>query len=635
MHQKVSTTHRRATALLIALGVILTGCEPILAPDTPQTRIAPKNRAEALAQRGQHQAAAEEYMRLAAEADYVARQGYLILAAREHNRAGNPETAQKLLNRVGQPIDPTNLFIWSVVAAEVAVGLGNTEAALGYLAQAPAPPERFAAGDFLRIKGDILFRLGRPAEAVQALLEREIWLESADAIAANQRMIWEGFENWGGGLTQQVYAGITDPVLRGWLDLGFIAWTRRTNPAGLNGALRSWRQSNQTHPANDSLIPDILRGLRGAQDYPQQVALLLPLSSRQKSSAEAIRDGFIAAHFSETYGETDRPQRPVVRIYDVAKLGVAEAYQRALLDGADFVVGPLVKSSVQALSGLELTAPTLALNFLPDEAPIPSNLFQFALSPEDEARQIAERAASLGQLRALLLAPNNEWGNRVSRSFRDRFQNYGGQILDYRMYTPEARDFSASIRQLLLINESDARKERLTANLGVELKFEPRRRQDIDLIFLAANADAGKLIRPQLRFHYAGTIPTYSTSAIYQAGSANNADLNGIIFPDVAWILAPDGQAMSIRKTLNQYWPGQAQRKSRLYAMGFDAYHLIPLLYGNSARLTDGLPGMTGRLYLSPQGQIFRRLPWARIRRGKPTLIDNGIAMGDPTLTDR
>ena len=69
--------------------------------------------------------------------------------------------------------------------------------------------------------------------------------------------------------------------------------------------------------------------------------------------------------------------------------------------------------------------------------------------------------------------------------------------------------------------------------------------------------------------------------------------------------------------------------------MGFDAYHLIPLLYGNSQRLSDGLPGMTGRLYLTPQGQVLRQLPWARIRRGKPTLIDSGVIPGEQTLTDR
>ena len=303
MHRQDSTIRvaaKRLPTLLAAMLIMITGCEPMLSPETPTTGVRPMNRAEALSQQGRHQAAAEEYMRLAAAADYVARQGYLILAAREHNRAGNPETAQRLLNRVGQPIDPVNQFIWAIVAAEVSVGLGNPETALDFLAKAPEPKDRAQAKDLLRIRSDVLFRLGRPADAVRALLEREVWLDTADDIAANHRLIWAGFENWGGGLTQDVYDGVSDPVLRGWLDLGFIAWTRRTNPTGLGGALRTWQQANRNHPANSSLIPEILRDLRGAQNYPQRVALLLPFSSRQKAPAEAIREGFLAAHFSES-----------------------------------------------------------------------------------------------------------------------------------------------------------------------------------------------------------------------------------------------------------------------------------------------------------------------------------------------
>ena len=179
----------------------------------------------------------------------------------------------------------------------------------------------------------------------------------------------------------------------------------------------------------------------------------------------------------------------------------------------------------------------------------------------------------------------------------------------------------------MLIDESRARHDRLTANLGIELEYEPRRRADIDLIFLAANPLSGKLIRPQLRFHYAGAIPTYATSAIYQVGSSNNADLNGIMFPEIPWIIVPDGQSMDIRDTLTRYWPNQADRLSRLYAMGFDAYQLVPLVNAGGGR---ELEGMTGTLYFDDRGRILRRLPWVKIQRGKPRLMDPIPEIADP-----
>ncbi|RLA26638.1 MAG: hypothetical protein DRR11_19460, partial [Gammaproteobacteria bacterium] len=264
--------------------------------------------------------------------------------------------------------------------------------------------------------------------------------------------------------------------------------------------------------------------------------------------------------------------------------------------------------------------PTLTLNFLPEQSPRSVGFYQFSLSPEDEARQVARRASTLGQHRALALAPNNAWGKRLLASFKEELQDHGGQILDYQLYDPNTPDFSNNIQRLLLIDESRARRDRLNANLGIKLEYEPRRREDIDLIFLAARATTGKLIRPQLRFYYAGSIPTYSTSAIYQEGSRNNSDLNGIMFPDVPWIIAPDGLSLEVRETLAEYWPDQAERRARLYALGFDAYRLTPII--NSGNHTLEIEGMTGTLYFDDRNRILRRLPWARMQRGRPVLMD-------------
>jgi len=294
-------------------------------------------------------------------------------------------------------------------------------------------------------------------------------------------------------------------------------------------------------------------------------------------------------------------------------------------DGPTFIVGPLLKESVQELALNGVSAPTLALNYLPDEVAVPAGLFQFALSPEDEASQAARRALRLGQTRALALAPDNPWGRRLLTSFVSELERGGGKLLDYRVYDPDAPDLSLSIQNLLLINESEARRERLQANLGIELAFEPRTRDDVDVIFLAATSATGKLIRPQLRFHYAGGLPTYATSAIYEQGSRNNADLNGIIFPDIPWIVAPDELAQRHREALARHWPGQADRRARLYAMGYDAYRLVPKLYGGADASTT-ISGMTGTLYLDERSRIHRELAWAEITSGRAVALPSPVA---------
>jgi outer membrane PBP1 activator LpoA protein len=125
------------------------------------------------------------------------------------------------------------------------------------------------------------------------------------------------------------------------------------------------------------------------------------------------------------------------------------------------------------------------------------------------------------------------------------------------------------------------------------------------------------LLKPQLRFHYAGDIPTYATSAVYQPGTSDNGDINGIIFPDIPWLLQPNPAAVRHADTLNAYWGKSMLRLTRFFAMGYDSYHLTAMLNDRSARNSHlNMEGMTGRLRIDRQGILHRELKWARMERG-------------------
>ncbi len=604
----------RAGLMLIILALLVTGCGPerFVRPETPTD--ADVTRAEQFSSNGQHGAAAAVYRDLANRGMPEARQRYTLLAVREYRLGGALDTAQQLIERLPQPVAAENRPMWAQVRAELALSLGNPEQALEYLAQAGRPESDDIAANLLLIRSEALFRLSRPAEAVTTLLERETRLKSAE-IADNHRKIWRGLQNWGGGITPESWQAAADPVLAGWLQLAYLTRPLRADPTALRFVLTNWQLSHPRHPANQSLLGELLADLTIMLNYPQRVALLLPLSGRQQHTAAAIRDGFLAAHFEIDY----LPVRPEIIVYDVQRLGAVEAYHQAIVDGADFIVGPLLKNAVLDAARVAGNTPTLVLNYLPDDATAPpSRFYQFSLSPEDEARQAARTALAAGEFRAIALAPGNVFGQRLLTSFAAELEQGGGKLLDYQYYDPRTPDYSASIQALLLINESKSRYRRLSANLGEKLAFEPRLRGDVDLIFLASRAEAGKAIRPQLRFHFAGDIPTYATSAIFQENSRNNADLNGIMFPEIPWIIDPDEKTVALKRIIAERWPSQAVRRSRFYAMGYDAYRLMPLLHGQAQFGDREVPGLTGRLFMDRDGRIHRRMPWARMTRGKP-----------------
>ena len=156
--------------------------------------------------------------------------------------------------------------------------------------------------------------------------------------------------------------------------------------------------------------------------------------------------------------------------------------------------------------------------------------------------------------------------------------------------------------------------------VSAELQFEPRRRGDIEFIFAAAPANTERLLRPQLRFHYAGDIPTYATSDAFEPDVRANQDLDGLMFPDMPWILGGD-LADAVRSATREAWPSGGPHRGRLFAFGFDAFRLAQALRRRGAMNNISLEGLTGRLSLDPERHVRREMGWAQLHNGELRLL--------------
>jgi outer membrane PBP1 activator LpoA protein len=202
----------------------------------------------------------------------------------------------------------------------------------------------------------------------------------------------------------------------------------------------------------------------------------------------------------------------------------------------------------------------------------------------------------------------------------------GGELVARGVYNPAESDYTGVIQQVLRLSESRDRHARLSSALGLKLEFEPRRRGDIGFIFVAAQAAQSRLIRPQLRFHYAGDLPMYATSDAFEPDATANLDLDGMMFPDMPWMIAGDPISEELRAAVQEAWPARANRRGRLYAFGFDAYRLIPSLRNHLQGQAAAIAGMSGRLVIGIDGRIRRDLDWAEIRDGRPRMLATGAA---------
>ncbi len=346
------------------------------------------------------------------------------------------------------------------------------------------------------------------------------------------------------------------------------------------------------------------------------VALLLPVTGRNGGAGIKVQEGFMTAFYEQPVSE-----RPEIRVYDTGEASVAEAVTHATQEGADFIVGPLTKEEITAAAELAIRhPPILALNFLPPDKPAPASFYQFALSPEDEARMVARRILADGHRAGIAFAQAGDWGTRVLTAFTQELQAGGGTLLGSGTLDTALTDYADSITQVLRISDSDARRRRLESILGTKLQFQPRRRADIEFIFAAAPANMERLLRPQLRYHYAGDIPTYATSEAFEPDPRANQDLEALMFPDMPWMLGGD-LADAVREAARIAWPNGGARRDRLFAFGFDAYRLAMALRAHPGMSTVSLDGLTGHLTLERDGHVRRELSWAQVKDGEVHLM--------------
>ena len=148
--------------------------------------------------------------------------------------------------------------------------------------------------------------------------------------------------------------------------------------------------------------------------------------------------------------------------------------------------------------------------------------------------------------------------------------------------------------------------------LGRKLEFEPRRRADIDAVFLAAHPVQAQGMRPQLQFHHAADLPIYTTSHAWQGTltASQIEDMRGIRLADIPWMVADDPGAAGSREVVARYLPKSASGYARLYAMGMDALRLVPHLKRLQSTRYESLDGSTGNLYMDERNHIHRQLVW-------------------------
>ena len=631
----ISVRHLLRFFLLAAL-LAVSACEtrPPLRPEPaqPEPAAVSLSNAEQAEQAGEYVVAAREYEGLAKQATAPQRQHYELKAVDALIKAGQTREARDKLRAIDiTKLDASFLARKRIHEAQLAALEGRPDEALRLLAQAEKTPRLNPAliAEIHRVRAQAEIAIGHPLTAAKSLIAREKYIAARAEITVNQQLLWQVLTILTRAQIQQEQQSTRDPALSGWLSMAMAALENAGNPTALDNALDNWRKSHPGHPATEDFLKTIVRPRPGQIGRVEKIALLLPLTSDYAQAAAAVRDGFLAMDAANR--NPDKPKVSVIDIGTDPKQAIA-AYDAAVKDGVQLIVGPLGLEAVDNIvkkTGLD--APTLLLSHATDEIDSSKTVFQFGLTPEQEAIQAAERAWLDGRRQAALLYPNTALGRRLQTAFVSAWQRLGGIVVSEQEYLSDQGDYTDPVKRLLNIVQSETRKERIESVAKMRLKFEARPREDIDFIFLAADARHARLIKPQLNYHRATRVPVYATSYVFTGrGDPNlDADLNGILFGDMPWMLVGDGRVAELRAALQPSWPNAHSGLDRLFALGVDAYAVIPHLNRLNSENAVRFDGVTSGLSLARGGRLHRQLLWAQFRKGVPVLVDTFLRHKD------
>ena len=444
---------------------------------------------------------------------------------------------------------------YALVSAQLYAARGNNEQAQTLLRNLPlAQLSQVQMLRFYQTQANIAENQRDPVEIVRARSMMNNYLTDNKARQENNDTIWSTLRKGNRATIEQASIKAGEIEFAGWIALITAYNQNVNNPAQMQQAMNNWRAQYPTHSATN-LLPSELQSVNSYQQTQlNDIALLLPLSGEAQALGQIIKSGFDEA-------KGDNPIR--IQVLDTDSADPATLVEQAKQNGANLIVGPLLKDRIDSL----LASPAingvnvLALNATPNPKAL-SQVCYYSLSPEAEAKAAAE-------------------------AFTTRWRQLTGSDADVRYYN-SSEDAVAGIQST-------------NANQGG--------------LYLLGTAEQVYEIKQGV-----DSTPLKGVFVIYTSSRSNaptnGADyytaMEGVKFSEIPLLADPSSDEYQKAATLT----ASDFQRMRLYAMGADAWLLANKFNEVSKIPGYQVSGLTGNLSAGRNCQIERSLSWMQYHNG-------------------
>ncbi|MDQ6647812.1 MAG: penicillin-binding protein activator, partial [Pseudomonadota bacterium] len=604
----------RAAAIGLLFSLALAGCMPMSAQRSP-AEISAAQSADALARQGQFEQAAQAYLALASQSGSHA-DSYRLQAAEAWRQEGQIERAADTLAAINRDrLSDDEPLRLDLLRAELALKRNDAATALRLTTQPNVIVPASLQLRLLELRARAMVASGDNWGAARTRVQMDDQLNGYDH-SQNREQILDLLNQVGVTALQQRAAAMKhgDRMLP-WVN---EALTRL-------GVVVAQPTPDLQQPVG-TLLPGADANVREGYKVPAHVALLLPADGNYAAASTSVREGFFAAYLDA--GRNHAP-RPTVRVYNSGGTpdAAVKAYQQAVADGANMVVGPLTRGEVAGVfSQPQLPVPLLALNH-PDNRQLPAgDVSEFGLLPETEGAQAADHMVERGVRQAYVFISSDDFAQRAAGAFKAELAARGGQLEGMITLPAGSNNYGNAIATLNLSGSAAPAAPAVSGTSGTAGTPNDTTQPSAG-IFISMRPEQARLLVPQLRVARV-TLPIFATSHVYAGNDdvqANN-DLNGVEFCDSPWLFNAQ-PGLPSRDDLAARLPAAAGSSARLFAFGMDAWNLVPYLDWLRAHPGSYVPGATGQLAADQFGRVRRVLTWAQFQNGLARPLGGSLQM--------
>ncbi|MEC7510299.1 MAG: penicillin-binding protein activator [Pseudomonadota bacterium] len=587
----------------------------------------------------------------------------LLQAADLYLQNQQPVLAQQVLYEVKEDgISGINQSYYSLLVTKAYAGMPDASA-----------EELLAMLDGVTGKGETAFQ--------KAELQTQLFTQQGNLAAAANSVLKTNLTD--DEKVQQVWQWITSipassldsvgsayPDLSPFITLRELTEENASSPEKLAKSLQQFKQVYRGHVLENALPENVIEATQLTDAGANDIAVLLPLSGRLARTGQVVKNGIMAAYYTDVEKRQDEHLLPRLRFIDTNEVNTQHLLSE--IGDTKFIIGPLLKDTVERLiPSLPLGVNVLALN-RPDELPdnasakglttgssnpaiaddalasgtglagddtqnelhslgLPTSLNYYGLAPEDEAKQLAEFIFNKGYRAPIVIAAQSSLYQRMDDTFKKHWRILNNQENKQRANITsvsfnDSNSLREGITQALDVAQSNERINQIEYMTNDEVYNMPRSRRDIDAIVAFASPQDTELLNPiieaSLNPYDGKQVPVYATSRSmdYDSGKNQWRDLQNVHFIDMPWLM-PSHSWQPLQQEVEQAWQNQNTMQKRLFAFGFDAYQLLPQLGMLNTLKYLSYEGLTGTLSLNQQGEVIRKQPQAIIRNEKVQML--------------